>query len=229
MQSGLINGFIVFLIVTFFVIKDVNSQDYRMIKPYTFMFGLYWNIVDDDGNRTETVTHIRDVWNVSPIPAAINVDYYFKKGWSAEALLSYNQYKENKVINGSKGKSGHFLSFDLNVKYSIGYLLEQQRVDPFLMMGLNYTGREVKPKNMFGSNVGVGFNIMIYEGFGIQWRSTAKIEIVPEFYDVSGGYLHHHFGFIYKMPERARGNNFSKPKFKWIKAKPKYDKGRGVK
>src|SRR5690554_7722945 len=81
---------------------------------------------------------------------------------------------------------------------------------------------------MLSGNVGAGFNIMIVGGLGVQWRTTGKIGLLPEVFDVEYGYLHHHFGLIYKFPEPKKKNNFGKKKHQYLFNKPRYRRTKGM-
>lgn len=208
---------------------NVSAQNFKKIKPYNFMLGVHWNIVDDSGDRFGSIVDFANAWNLLPYPSSLNIDYYFMRGFSAEFLGSYNYYDSSKVINGFRDNAGHFLSLDLNAKYSLGFLMEQELFDPFVFLGAGYTGREsLWPQNMLGVNVGAGFNFMIYKGLGVQWRTTGKMGVFPNFLDVEDDYLQHHFGIIYKFPENLiKSNPFAQKKHGWIHSKPRYRKPRG--
>lgn len=208
------------LLLSIMVASPLLSQrNFKKTKPYSVMIGLHWNIIDDDGDRFGNLFDAKNVWNMVPYPSSINLDLYFLKGFSGELLFSYNRYDTSNVINGERGLSGAAFTGDLNFKYSIGFLMEQQIFDPFIFLGIGYTNRQALADytNQFGVNVGAGFNIMIYRGLGVQWRTTAKIGLLPEFNTVEGDYLQHHFGLIYKFPDMSRNSNpFGKPRYKWI-------------
>lgn len=222
------NFFLLAVVLCFFSVSF--GQNYKKIKPYDFYIGIHWNIVDDNGERLKDMHDAVNVWNMQSYPSSINFDYYFAWGWSAEALASYNYMDSSKIINGATGREGHFFSFDLNAKYNFGFFMEKEIFNPFAVMGVSYTGREtLYPQSMLGINAGGGFDIMIYEGLGVQWRSTAKVGVVPEFFDVEGDYLQHHFGIIYKFPEDMFVSNpFSKKKYGWIHRKPRFRKTGGM-
>lgn len=228
-NSRLYKAFLSALFV-FIVSSFALSQNFKMIKPYNFMVGVHWNIIDDDGQRYKGILDVKNTWNILEYPSSINVDYYFMKGWSAEFIASYNYYDSAKVINGITGREGSVFSFDLHSKYSFGYLMAQQRFDPFVYMGAGYTNRETtSPNNSFTANAGGGFNVMIYAGLGVQWRTTAKVAFFPKLYNTEFDYLQHHFGLIYKFPENMINiNNFTKPKHGWIHKKPRYRKAGGM-
>lgn len=207
------------------------SQYFNKVKPYAWMLGVNWNIMEDDGHRFAHILNVSDSWNLPVFPSAINVDIYLKKGMSIDALGSYNEYQLGKIINKDTSLFGKAFALDVNFKYSFGFLMRQQRFDPFVFGGVGYTGREALwPQSMLSGNVGAGFNIMIIGGLGVQWRTTGKISLIPEVFSEEFDYLHHHFGLIYKFAEQTkRGNgSFSKKKHQWGFKKPRYRKKKGM-
>lgn len=207
------------------------SQNFKKVKPYAWMIGVHWNIMEDDGYRFEHLLNIKNSWNLPVYPSSINVDVYLKKGMSIDGVASYNEYKLGKTINKDTSLHGKAFAFDVNFKYSFGFLMRQQRFDPFIFAGVGYTGREaVWPQNMLSGNVGAGFNVMIIGGLGVQWRTTGKIGLVPEVFDEEFDYLHHHFGLIYKFSEKSKNmnSNFGKKKHQWGFKKPRYRKTKGL-
>ncbi|MDX1650877.1 MAG: hypothetical protein R3277_00170 [Brumimicrobium sp.] len=201
-----------------------------MVKPYSVMVGVLWNVVEDDGDRFANLFNVSDSWNYKIYPTSLNVDVYLKKGMSLDFIASYNYYDTSKLINNLRGKSGHFFSLDAHYKYSFGFLMRQQRFDPFVFAGVGYTGREaIFPQNMLSVNAGGGINIMIWAGLGLQIRTTAKVSMLPEIYSEDYDLLQHHFGLIYKIPEMTGGNdNFHKRKYKWGHKNYRYRKPKGM-
>lgn len=63
-----------------------EAQNFKKIKPYTWMIGIHWNIMDDTGDRYGDIFDTKNGWNALPYPSAINVDVYFLKGLSAEFI-----------------------------------------------------------------------------------------------------------------------------------------------
>lgn len=189
-----------------------------------------WNIIDDDADRYGNLFNVSDTWNILPYPASLNVDVYFEKGMSLDMIASYNVYDSSKVINGATGREGRTFTFDAHFKYSFGYLMSQQRFDPFVFIGAGYTGREaIFPQNMFSVNAGAGFNVMIWRGLGVQWRTTGRVGMLPEIYDPKYDMLQHHFGLIYKIPEMTGGrDSFHKRKYKWGHKNYRYRNPRGM-
>jgi len=207
------------------------AQNFKKIKPYTMMIGIHWNIMDDTGNRYGDILAVKNGWNALPYPSSLNADLYFLKGVSAEILGGFNQYKDSKTVNDTTGRGGNVTFVDVHAKYSFGFLMDQQIFDPFAVLGVGYTGRPMMEglESQLNANIGFGFNVMIYQGLGFQWRTTAKVGITPEFYTTDADYLHHQFGLIYKFPEIAKNNaGASKAQHSWTKKKYRYRKPRGM-
>ena len=221
---------LLFVLVSFTVVFNTYAQNFKKVKPYSVMIGGMWNIIDDDADRLGNIFNVKDTWNLLVYPSSLNVDVYFQKGMSLDMIASYNIYDSSKVINGERGLQGKAFTFDAHFKYSFGYLMRQQRFDPFVYMGVGYTGREaLSPQNMFSVNAGAGINVMIWRGLGIQWRTTGRVGLLPEIYDAKYDMLQHHFGLIYKIPEMTGGtDSFHKRKYKWGHKNYRYRKPKGM-
>lgn len=209
---------------------NTHAQNFKKIKPYSWMIGIHWNVIDDDGRPYTDLFNFSETWNIRPYPSTLNIDYYFMKGLSAELMANYNLYRPSKIINGEDGRSGFVINTDLNAKYSFGFLMRQQRVDPFTFLGFSYTLRTANDqKNMFAPNVGFGVNFMIWEGLGIQVRSAAKIAVYPRFFKHESNYLHHHIGLIYKIPDMSQSRqDRDKKRYDWLFKKPRFKQKNGL-
>lgn len=219
------------ILLLFLSVKVSHSQYFTKIKPYTWMIGVNWNIMHDDGYDFDHIFKVENSWNMPFFPSSINVDVYLLKGMSIDVMASYNEYKLGKLINRHTNKAGKAAALDVHFKYSFGFLMKQQIFDPFIYIGAGYTGREVTwPQNMLGGNLGVGFNVMIFNGIGVQWRTTGKVSLVPKVYDTEFNYLHHHFGIIYKFASytRKRPGGFNRKKHRWLFRKGRYKKPNGM-
>ncbi|WP_123776024.1 hypothetical protein [Brumimicrobium aurantiacum] len=194
-----------------------------MVKPYTWMLGVYWNNVIDDGHGGTYLMDTKKSWNLPKLPSAVNVDVYLLKGMSIDVIGSHNYYELGKRIDKDTTVSGQFFSFKTHFKYSFGYILEQQWFDPFTFAGVGYTGREaIDPQSMFGLSFGAGFNLMIGGGLGIQVRGSGNIGVLSK----DSNYGHAHFGLIYKVPDldKKKSNHFTKRKYQWGFKRPRYRK-----
>lgn len=199
------------------------GQDFSKTKPYGWMVGVHYNWVVDEKSFFGELKN----WNTIGFPLALNLDYYFENGISAEGIFSYNYYYDRGGETSRPRPEGHFFSADLNAKYSIGFLMIQQRFDPFVIAGLSYTGRETKfPQNSLGINAGAGFNFMLYGRLGVQMRGSFKFAATPELFNIEQNYIHLHAGIIYKFEEPEEPNMFLKSKHGWINKKVRYKPGK---
>jgi hypothetical protein len=218
-----------FLIILFLVFTVFSAKTQEEIKPYTFMVGLSWNAMDDDGDPYRNLFNFMPRWNMLPAPTSASVDYYFRDGMSAEALINFNRYKSSNVVNGKNNESGIVFNTDLNFKYSFGSLMRQPYFDPFIFVGASYTMRPIaKIKNMISPNIGFGFNIMFTEYIGIQFRTAAKIAVHPVIYQHESNYLHHHAGVIYRFGSQNNAGSFDGKRYKWTNKKYKFKKPKGL-
>lgn len=148
---------------------NLNAQNFKKIKPYTWMIGIHWNIIDDTGNRYNDIFDVKNGWNALPYPSSLNFDFYFLKGLSAEIIGGVNRYKDTKTINNAMGRGGIVSILDVHAKYNFGFLMNQQIIEPFTVVGVGYTGRPMLEglESQLNVNAGVGLNIMVYKGIGV--------------------------------------------------------------
>ena len=112
---------LLYLFLFTFYISSAFAQPYKTIKkykPYDWMVGVSWSVVEDDGSPFSGIFNVASSWNYLFYPTRISVDRYLKSGWSVEAVVTYNTYLPGKMVNGKLGASGIFLSGDINSKYS---------------------------------------------------------------------------------------------------------------
>lgn len=185
------------------------------------MFGLGWNVVDDDGRASSYLLDYKNSWNGLPYPATLSIDRYIAKGFSADLQGSYNVYKTGKLINGSRTSSGQFAAVDLNAKYSFYRLFEPKKFfEPYLMLGVGITYREAYAiTNMPTANVGVGFNFW-WKNFGVRLQTTGKIGLKGAIYSSDSDYMQHSVSLLYRTASKAKkDNSFNQRKHKWTNKK----------
>lgn len=229
-KSNTYKRVLLLVVVLLCVVNTGQTQNFKKVKPYSWMLGVYWNAMEDDGYRYEKLVDFHNSWNMPVFPSSINADFYIQKGMSIDVVASYNQYSAGKIINLDTNRSGKAFALSTHFKYSFGFLMRQQIVDPFVFGGIGYTGREaIWPQNMLSGNIGAGVNVMIWRGLGIQIRTTGKVGLLPEIYTAEFDYMHHHFGLIYKFPELTGGySDFHKRKYKWGHKNYRYRKPKGM-
>lgn len=192
--------------------KTVNNAN-----PYKVMFGLGWNVWDNDGNPGDIAA--LDQMHAEVFPSRLMVDYYFYKGWSAELALGFVRYKGLRMVNDQANVKGFSFSTDANLKYSFYSLLGKGLLDPYLIMGAGGTMHRcndtLAPSFFTNLNLGAGINFWFNNAFGIQLQSTGKIGLTSDFFG-KADYLQHSIGVVVRL-ETVRGSNegeFEKEKLK---------------
>lgn len=209
--------------VAFVFSTQALGQYYYKVKPYRILAGLSYNLVYDDAMLFGKIPDVINYWVGPPTPLAFSLDYYFLKGLSSEAIISYNFYHFNPADPNPFGREGFFLSTALNAKYSFSYIMLQQFLDPFFTLGLYYA-RKIPAEyvNTYGVNAGFGLNMMLFGNFGLQLRGTASKAILPNFFKTNDNFLHFHAGFIFKFQDGEEENVFIKRKYKWLDKKVRF-------
>lgn len=196
------------------------------------MFGVHWNVVEDDGNKFGGLFDVSNSWNVLPYPTKITADKYFKYGWSLEMAASYNKYERDKTINDSTGIEATFFAFDVNGKYSFytKYFPRAKWIDPYFTFGVGYTYRNANVAEHTPTvNLGAGINFW-YRRIGLQIHSNAKFGVYPGFWDMDNheNYLQHSIGLVYRITDPVQTNGyFGKKKYGWAKKSKRYKKRGG--
>ncbi len=205
-----------------------KGKTYGRVNPKTsWIIGLGWNVVDDDGKPFKDLFRFRPSWNILPYPTRLSLDRYIAKGWSAELLFNFNMYKPTKDINNVI-ISGTYLFFSLDMmgKYDLNQLIETGTwFNPYATFGLGGTVRTIKANPISGTiNLGLGFNIWFNEHWGLNFQSLAKFAISPNFIRTSSNYLQHSAGFVYKFDvEKKKVFQFINPRYRWIHKRGRMD------
>jgi len=223
------------LIIASMVITHLAyAQPYKTIKvyrPYKWMFGLHWAVVEDDGYKFDNLFDANKSWNIAPFPTQLTVDRYFIYGWSMEFGARYTEYLDSKLINDTTGVSGMNFSFDINGKYSFynSYAPRARWIDPFVTFGVGYTYRDVVvDPHVPTVNLGGGINFWIINPLGIRISSQAKFAVYPTVWETHGNYLQHTIGIVFRTAwEKGYKNPNSKKQHKWTKKQTRYKKKGG--
>lgn len=215
----------VLLFILLFITNFVDAQPSVLEnrRPYSWMIGVSWTAIEDDGRGLCQPFDVNQSWNYEYFPTRIFVDKYFKYGLSAEFSGAYVTYRAGKLINDSINRSGVFLALDLNCKYSFYPLITPRWVDPYVSLGIGMTQRTMMPGvSCVTGNVGIGVNLFFFRGLGFQLQTSGKFAFTGGAL-AGGNYLQHNAGFVYKFNSGSRGReNFNKRRYKWISKKMKY-------
>lgn len=224
------------LLLLFFITLSTSAlaQPYKTIKeykPYKWMFGVHWSIVEDDGSPFANIFNAGTSWNLRPYPSKITVDRYIKHGWSMEGALTYGQYVSSNVVNSETGISGFMGAADIHGKWSFYnlYAPNARWVEPYVTFGAGYTFRSVSsPMHAPTINAGGGVNFWLMESLGIQLASSAKFAVLPTFWKTKGNYLHHSFGIVYRTPDQSSHRNENdKKRYPWTKKNKRFKNKQG--
>ncbi len=177
-------------------VSNANAQS-SWDKRTPWIIGLGGNVVDDDGSPFKKLFNVKDSWNFLPYPSRISVEKRFRKGLGVEAVLCYNKYKSDKIINSEVNLGNkNFWSFDVTVKYSLNHLWGYTKwIDPYAVGGYGHTSRPLGLKTTGTSNFGIGFNTWFNKSWGLNFQSIAKWTMRSG----TSNYLQHSVGLVYKF------------------------------
>lgn len=197
---------------------------FKGFKPYKWMFGVGWNVVDDDGHDFSYMFDYKTGWNFLPYPATLSVDRYLKKGFSIDATLAYNMYKADKEINLVRNKPGTFFSVDIQGKYSFYQFLQPtQWFDPYISIGIGATYRTSYAQTVVPTtNLALGMNFWV-KNFGLRLQTSGKLALVGNIYASDADYVHHSVSILYRVQgKEKRDKSFNNSKHGWVHKKSKY-------
>lgn len=208
------------------------------MKETPWVVGHGWNIVHDDaGDWFKNLFNVDKVWNTAPYPLRFTVEKWLynkndsaraNNGWSIELMAAYNRYGVGNYLYDTKpapvlvGQEYTLLSFDLHAKYNFNKLLDLNKLfgakkevfQPFGTLGVGYTYRTLPAHPSTATlNGGLGFNLWIYKGLGLQVQSLAKFGLKDAFPHSGSNYLQHSISIVYKL-EHKGGNGGNRYKFK---------------
>ena len=153
-----------------------------------WIFGLGFNTVNNSGAEFKDLSN-SDHWAFGKIPFYGSVATQFTDKWAAKATLSFNYFKDGKVMNGETilgqsegGNDAGYLAFDLGAEY---YFLNTKKVAPYLLagMGLSHFGDYsttqdpfivVAPITVVTLNTGFGINYWFSDHWGLNVTAIGK-------------------------------------------------------
>ncbi|MCE2681997.1 MAG: hypothetical protein ACK49D_04295 [Flavobacteriia bacterium] len=209
-------------------IGTANAQSQylrRKNDPYKWMFGLGWNVIDDDGLAFSNLLDYQNSWNYLYYPTTLSIDKYFKKGWSIDGAISYNSYSTNKLINDSTGVKGIFAAADLSIKYSflprMAYYADW--LDMYLAVGIGMTYRQTMLTPLTPmTSLTLGANLWFSKHWGFRLQTCGKIGLVSDIWASNTDYIQHTIGIVYRMKPVYKSNFSNKRQYKWTRKKHNY-------
>ena len=107
----------------------IFAQDIQLTKRDSIVQS-YWlvtvgaNAVDDSGDEFGELFDFKEGWNMVPYPSRVSIGRYFKNGIGLEAIGSYNQYKEGKIIDNVVNPADvDYWGLDFRVSYDLNMIL----------------------------------------------------------------------------------------------------------
>lgn len=176
--------------------------------------GMGFNIVDDSGTRFGALLSIKENWNFGRIPLAVNFEYYVSSSFSLLTKLSINKYKKGKDINDGivlKDNEANFFAADFVGKYSFLEILNVDRLEPYLSLGIGYTRIGAYKIEGSPSERAALEKVDLNAGFGISYWLSNRWAINVDLMGKWGGaedYKQYSFGMIYDFPKRGIASGF---------------------
>ena len=186
------------LLIVFFICSLGLSAQYFSLKRTDWTLGLSSHIVVDGGKEMNFPFQTK-AWNFVPYPSRLTAEAYLVKGWSVQTELAYTQYKVGNILdNVATTKSGTYLGFDANAKFAMSHWTKKRGwFDPYLTFGYGYTMRSLaKNVHTGNSNLGLGCNFWIYEGFGLNLQGLGKFAWKG---GTKSNYSHYSVALVYKF------------------------------
>lgn len=211
--------------VALFTLVFISSSDAQFSRWYyqfmaklrqtPWVVGGGWNVVDDDGRPFKKVFDVNKGWNIPAYPSRLFAQKVLdkEKGWGVELGLTYNRHASGNYINSTfENVSGNKMLiavdvaaiYDFNKLYDLNALMfgEQEIFQPYAHMGFAYTyrsiGKAFAPPHAGLIALGLGFNVWVYQGWGIHVESVSKISMASKFPFNYGNYMQHSIGVSYK-------------------------------
>ncbi len=177
--------------------EDLQITAKDSIVTSSWIFGVGVNAVDDSGNVFNGLFDISDEWNMVPFPSRISIGRYFKSGLGVEAIGTYNQYKEGKIIDGViNPETSDYFGLDARLTYDLNKIIGQTAwFDPYVGIGIGYTDANNLGRGTY--NAAVGFRTWFSDKWGIDLSSTGKWSIGSE--NGATNHIQHAAGVVYQF------------------------------
>jgi len=177
------------------------AQDVELTKKDSIVQS-YWlvtvgvNAVDDSGDEFGKLFDFERGWNMVPYPSRVSLGRYFKNGIGLEAIGSYNQYQEGKVIdNVVNTEDIDYWGLDFRVSYDLNMILgETGFFDPYIGIGAGYTDANNQGRGTY--NAVLGFRTWFSDHWGVDFNSTGKWAMDNE---NATNHLQHAVGVAYRF------------------------------
>lgn len=174
---------------------QITSKDSIVISSW--MFGVGVNAVDDSGNVFNGLFNVSNEWNMVPFPSRVSIGKYFKSGLGIEAIGTYNQYQEGKIVDGVPNTENiDYFGFDARLSYDLNKIVGQTGwFDPYVGIGIGYTDANRLSRGTY--NAAVGFRTWFSDRWGLDFNSTGKWSMGSE--NGVTNHIQHAAGVVYQF------------------------------
>lgn len=174
---------------------EITAKDSIVVSSWIFGVGL--NAVDDSGNVFDGLFNVADEWNLLPYPTRMSIGRYFKSGLGIEAIGTYNQYKEGKIIDGMiNPTTTDYFGLDARLTYDLNKIVGQTAwFDPYVGIGVGYTDANSLGRGTY--NAVVGFRTWFSDRWGLDFNSTGKWGMGSE--NGVTNHIQHAAGVVYQF------------------------------
>ncbi|MFT5737547.1 MAG: OOP family OmpA-OmpF porin [Maribacter sp.] len=174
---------------------QITAKD--SIVQSSWIFGVGVNAVNDSGNVFNGLFNVSDSWNMVPFPSRVSIGRYFKSGLGIEAIGTYNQYKEGKIIDAViNPETTDYFGLDARLTYDLNKIIgETAWFDPYVGVGIGYTDANNLDRGTY--NAVVGFRTWFSDRWGLDFNSSGKWSIGSE--NGATNHLQHAAGVVYQF------------------------------
>ncbi|MBO0323572.1 OmpA family protein [Muricauda sp. CAU 1633] len=184
-----------------FFTASILAQDVELTKKDSIVQS-YWlvtlgvNAVDDSGDEFGELFDLEKGWNMVPFPSRVSVGRYFKNGLGLEAIGSYNQYQEGKIVDKVEiTEDIDYLALDFRVSYDLNKILgETGFFDPYIGIGAGYTDANNQGRGTY--NAVLGFRTWFSDHWGLDLNTTGKWAMSTE---NATNHIQHALGVAYRF------------------------------
>ncbi len=174
-----------------------RSKTMRRLQKTVWVAAVSGIVIDDDARAFKDLFDVENTWSYLYFPSRISLDGYRRRGITFGGDLAYGQLKKGKSQGDLlRPSTVHLITTDVQT----GFFIREIRrglcaFSPYFPAGLGYTFRTVgSRKHAVTLNTGIGINIWLQNGFGIQLQSLAKFSINGA---TGRNYLQHSVGMTY--------------------------------
>ena len=190
----------------------VKAQFLKNHNSTPWVFGIGWNVIDDNGKKEMSSMDLHYSMNGLSYPTSIRVEKGLNSGFSGVFTASYNKYEGRKEINSGRRtvESSTVTALDLSMKFDFNHLFDlntkvfnfnEGTLDCYMLLGIGYTMRDSVAAyvgNAANANVGVGLNLIAFKNFGVNLEATGRFGL-SEFWDTPANYTMYSIGIIYRL------------------------------